>query len=157
MWKRSVVGAGLRSLDSRQPGPAFTKLIHYLSRCNATLVSCLRLDCIDFGATKQDLNASSPEQVCKCEKEETREHFLLGCEGMWERARSWERGGAVGVDSAVGASPSVYVPPPLFYPHKRMLGMRGGRGRRRAGVGRGGGSGWKWWEREGKSQQLRQG
>jgi hypothetical protein len=80
MWRRSAVGAGLRSIDPRQPGPSFTKQLHSLSRRNATLLSRLRLDFNDLGATKRFLNASSPERLCECGREEMREHFLLECE-----------------------------------------------------------------------------
>jgi hypothetical protein len=80
MWRRSVVGAGLRSIDPRQPGPSSTKHLHSLSRRNATLLSRLRLDFNDLGGTKPFLDASLPERLCECGREETREHFLLECE-----------------------------------------------------------------------------
>jgi hypothetical protein len=86
LWRRSLVGAGLRSVDPRPPGPSFTKHTHSLSCRNATLLSRLRLNFNDLGATKPFLDLTSPERLCECGSAETREHFLLECR-RYEEAR----------------------------------------------------------------------
>jgi hypothetical protein len=76
-WRSALVGDGLRSIDPRPPGAAFVKPLHSLSRRNATRLSRFRLNFNGLGATKPFLDASSPERLCECEEEETREHVLL--------------------------------------------------------------------------------
>jgi hypothetical protein len=79
LWRRALVGAGLRSVDPRPPGPSFTKHLHSLSCRNATLLSQLHLNFDDLGPTKPFLDSASPEQLCECVSAETRKHFLLEC------------------------------------------------------------------------------
>jgi hypothetical protein len=79
LWWRSLVGAGLCSVDPRPPGPSFTKQLRSLSCRNATLLFQLHLNFDDLGPTKPFLDSASPEQLCECVSAETRKHFLLEC------------------------------------------------------------------------------
>ncbi|GAA5920381.1 hypothetical protein JCM6882_004977 [Rhodosporidiobolus microsporus] len=81
-------GKGLRAGDPRPPGPAFSRHLHSLSRCNASLLSRLRLDFCDLGGTKRMLADDDPQRLCECGEVETRVHYLLECERYAEERRA---------------------------------------------------------------------
>ncbi|GAA5999186.1 hypothetical protein JCM11641_006220, partial [Rhodosporidiobolus odoratus] len=84
----TTVGAALRQVDPRPPGKAFSRPIHHLPRRHAVLLSRLRLDFNDLGATKRFLPADDPERLCKhCGALETREHYLLECKKYEEERK----------------------------------------------------------------------
>ncbi|GAA5993134.1 hypothetical protein JCM11641_004024 [Rhodosporidiobolus odoratus] len=86
------VGAALRLVDPRPPGKAFSRPFHHLPRRHAVLLSRLRLDFNDLGATKRFLDDDDPERLCKhCGKLETREHYLLECEQYEEERKELMR------------------------------------------------------------------
>jgi hypothetical protein len=65
-WSSAGVGRGLREVDPRPPGPAYDRHIHSLSSENASLLSRLRTDFNDLGATKRFLPDDSPDRLCAC-------------------------------------------------------------------------------------------
>jgi hypothetical protein len=87
LWRMSTKGRSLAALDTRPPSAAFCRHILTLPQRHATLLSQLRLDFSDLGATEH-LLLDSPERLWDmCGAEETRVHFLLVCGGYREARR----------------------------------------------------------------------
>jgi hypothetical protein len=88
-WSSSTVGAVLRAIDPRPPGAAYNAPFHSLSSANLALLTRLRTNFSDLGATKPFLPFDSPERLCVCGAQETREHYLLEYEGYGEARRDF--------------------------------------------------------------------
>lgn len=114
-WRSSTKGRALFAIDSRAPSAAFSKHIHSLPRRHATLLSRLRLNFSDLGATKPFLPLNSAERLCACGAQEKREHYLLECGRYGEgRKRLFEEVKKGGGRFERGSNPSLAV---LFHPH----------------------------------------
>jgi hypothetical protein len=115
LWRNSTKGRSLAALDARPPSAAFSRHILTLPRRHATLLSRLRLNFSDLGATKHFLSLDSPERLCEvCGVEETQEHFLLEC-GKFreERRRLFEEVKKGGGRLEGGSNPRLAI---LFHP-----------------------------------------
>jgi hypothetical protein len=110
-WRISSKGRGLFLLDSRPPSTALTKHIHSLPRRHATLLSRLRLDHSDLGASKRVLNKDDDRRFCACGALETRDHFLLEC-----RRYETERAELIRAVRRSGGGPLPLSLPTLFSP-----------------------------------------
>jgi hypothetical protein len=88
-------------LSTRPPSAAFSRYILTLPQRHATLLTRLRLNFSNLGATKHFLSLDSPKRLCEvCGVEETREHFLLECVGYRaERRKLFKEVKRVGGDS----------------------------------------------------------
>jgi hypothetical protein len=120
MWKRSSVGAGLRSIDPCQPGPSFNKHLHSLA---ATPPSSLAFDSTST-TWAQPNGFSTLPQRSGCVSAGRGRRGSISCSsarGMRDRGGSSGGDGAGGVDGAVGVSSPVYFPPPSFYPFQRAF------------------------------------
>jgi hypothetical protein len=124
-WSSSTVGAALRAIDPRPPGPAYNAPFHSLSSANLALLTRLRTNFSDLGATKPFLPLDSPERLCACGAQETREHYLMECEKYEEaRGESFEEMKKEGWRPKKGSNPGLvdiflprYTAPLLRYIH----------------------------------------
>ena len=82
-------GQGLRDIDPRPPGKSFVRHLHSLPRPHAVLLSGLRLDFNDLGASKRRMGRS--DGLCECGEVETREHFVAACERFSDSRASLRR------------------------------------------------------------------
>ncbi|GAA6019785.1 hypothetical protein JCM10207_003693, partial [Rhodosporidiobolus poonsookiae] len=76
-WRSASTGEGLRRIDPRPPGNAFVRPFHSLPRRHATLLSRLRLDFNDLGATKRFLPLDDPLRLCACGNIESRRNLVV--------------------------------------------------------------------------------